>query len=88
MAAFQSHGLVERRARPAEALLASLVLREEELEEVMEGFWRKGGGEEGRLGTGVGSLDRALEGGLDGGRVVGVGAEAGGCGSEVSDGCL
>jgi hypothetical protein len=79
--------------RPAEALLASSLVQEEELDELIEeicGLGKKKGigrvGEEdmGRLGTGVKSVDDALDGGLVGGRVVGIWGESGGAGMEVS----
>ncbi|KAF2029346.1 hypothetical protein EK21DRAFT_113075 [Setomelanomma holmii] len=72
--------------RPAEVLLASSLVRDEELDRLLEGACglgkSKGGGEE-RLGTGAKSLDDALDGGLKGGKVTGIWEENGGGGMKV-----
>ncbi|KAF2249099.1 hypothetical protein BU26DRAFT_312056 [Trematosphaeria pertusa] len=75
-------------ARPAELLLASSLIGDEELEVLLEGVvagrvgpQQKRRGES--LGTGVKSLDEALDGGLEGGRVVCVSAGQGGGGVEL-----
>ena len=71
-------------ARPAEPLLASSLIGDEELEGVVAGSVgprQKRRGES--LRTGVKSVDEALEGGLEGGQVVGVSAGQGGSGVEV-----
>lgn len=80
---------LEGTARPAEPLLASSLVADGELEVLFErvvgavkGGRRRDGGE--RLETGVRSLDEALGGGLEVGRVVGVSCEAGGGMGDVS----
>lgn len=76
--------------RPAEPLLASAATTQEELgrlfDEVIGG--KKTRAREGVLKTGSESVDGALGGGLEGGRVVGVWGEAGGAGAEVRLLCL
>jgi RecA/RadA recombinase len=68
-------------ARAAEPLLASAVLEDEELDALFEGLGvgkRRDG--KIRVGTGVESVDNALQGGVVGGNIVGVWGE----GVEVS----
>ncbi|KAH7070497.1 hypothetical protein BKA63DRAFT_568878 [Paraphoma chrysanthemicola] len=81
----------------AEAVLASALLGEEELDGLIDAVWEMGVGkgkvvgsgglrakeEEGRIGTGVKSVDDALGGGVRGGRVMGVWGESGGGGMEI-----
>ncbi|KAL5441862.1 hypothetical protein PMIN06_009213 [Paraphaeosphaeria minitans] len=73
-------------ARPAEPILASAAITDEELgrlfDEVISGKPRPTKSE-GVLRTGSQSVDAALGGGLVGGRVVGVWGEAGGGGGEI-----
>jgi len=71
-------------ARPADPLLASSLLGDEALEGLVEGICRVGPKRGDGLRTGVRSLDDALDGGLRGGRVVGIWGEGTG-GSEVSE---
>lgn len=80
----------ESSARPAEPLLAAQLLGDEELDELLEdacsiGEKRKRRNKEKLLDTGVKSLDRALDGGLEVGKVVSISCEAGAGGSEVSE---
>ncbi|KAH7082195.1 hypothetical protein FB567DRAFT_447358 [Paraphoma chrysanthemicola] len=71
----------------AEAVLASALLGEEDLDGLIDGVWEMGVGkgkeEEGEIGTGVKSVDDALGGGVRGGRVMGVWGESGGGGMDV-----
>jgi predicted ATP-dependent serine protease len=76
-------------ARPAEPLLASHLIDDEELDELLESvcnatLGRKEKSEKERLQTGVKSLDDALGGELQSGRVVEVSGEVGAGASEVS----
>ncbi|KAL6704108.1 hypothetical protein ACN47E_008771 [Coniothyrium glycines] len=80
----------DMQARPAEALLASRMMRGEEVESLIAGVC--GGGADGArtqqtetevLGTGVESVDEVFAGGLEGARVVSLGAEPGAGGSEL-----
>jgi RecA/RadA recombinase len=76
--------------RPAEPSLASHLISDEELDELLESVCnvnvqRKKGGRGERLQTGVKSLDDAFGGGLQSGRVVGVSGEVGAGTSEVSN---
>lgn len=75
--------------RPAEPLLASHLIGEEDLEELLASvcnvnFQSKKKAEENRLQTGLKSLDEALGGGLKGGRVVGISGPVGAGANEVS----
>jgi hypothetical protein len=75
-------------ARPAEPLLASQVISDQELYHLLEaacngdGAKKRNQGE--LLSVGIKSLDDALGGGIVGGRVVGMSDEAGAGGSAVS----
>ena len=72
-------------ARPAEPLLARALVGDEELERLLEGVLSGKGvleEEDAKLSTGSRSVDEALEGGLEGGNVVGLWSEGGG-GAEV-----
>ena len=76
-------------ARPAEPLLASQLIGDQDLDELLESvcnvnLQHQNGVGENVLQTGVKSLDDALGGGMQSGRVVGVSGEAGAGGSEVS----
>lgn len=80
--------LVEDVTRAAEPLLASTLIGDGELEGLAEEVLDEKGGarrKEKLLETGIKSLDDALEGGLEGGGVVGVSGEVGAGGIEVSD---
>ncbi|KAL1797572.1 hypothetical protein ACET3X_004178 [Alternaria dauci] len=75
-------------ARPAEPRLASHLIDDEELDELLEslcdvGTERKAEYEKKRLRTGVKSLDDALDGGIESGWIVGVSGEAGVGASEI-----
>ena len=78
---------IEATARSAEPLLASQLISDEDLDSLLESVLKVNIGTRSsrkeRLGTGVKSLDDALNGGLEGGRVVGISGEAGAGGSEV-----
>ena len=79
---------IEATARSAELLLASQLISDEDLNSLLESVLKvnigTGSSRKERLGTGVKSLDDALNGGLEGGRVVGISGEAGAGGSEVN----
>lgn len=76
-------------ARPAEPLLASQLIGDQDLDELLESvcnvnLQHKHGVGKDVLQTGVKSLDDAFGGGMQSGRVVGVSGEAGAGGGEVS----
>jgi len=76
-------------ARPAEPLLASQLIGDQGLDELLESvcnvkIQHQNGFGGSVLQTGVRSLDDAFGGGIQSGRVVGVSGEAGTGGSEVS----
>ena len=76
-------------ARPAEPLLASQLIGDQDLDELLESvcnvnLQHQNGVGGNVLQTGVKSLDDAFGGGIQSGRVVGVSGEAGAGGSEVS----
>jgi hypothetical protein len=66
---------VTNQARPAEPVLASLLVSDDELDGLLSARKRTD-----LVGTGIKSVDDALDGGLDGGKVIAVSGE----GSEVS----
>jgi len=72
---------------PAQPLLASSFISDEELDAILEGVYspgiKKRREKRVRLQTGVKSVDDALGGGLVGGRVVSISGEPGGGSSEV-----
>ena len=74
--------------RSAEPLLASALVTDGELGEVyggvVKGVTSATVKHRGAVNTGSGSVDGALGGGLEGGKVVGVWGEVGGGGGEVS----
>ncbi|KAI4630694.1 hypothetical protein J4E80_001632 [Alternaria sp. BMP 0032] len=75
-------------ARPAEPLLASQLIGDQDLDELLESvcnvnLQHQNGVGENVLQTGVKSLDDAFDGGIQSGRVVGVSGEAGAGGSEI-----
>jgi hypothetical protein len=75
-----SRGNMAGEARPAEAVLARAMVGDEELEEVFGGLGVGKASDEdgsGKLSSGSGSVDDALEGGLVDGHVVGVWGESG-----------
>lgn len=78
---------LESQPRPAEPLLASQLIRDEELDALLEDVCtpctRNRAHELKLLATGVKSLDGALTGGLESGRVVEISSETG-IGNEVS----
>jgi RecA/RadA recombinase len=69
---------VANHARPAEPVLASLLVSDEELDGLLGARQRMD-----VVGTGIKSLDDALDDGLEGGRVIAVSGE----GSDVSASC-
>jgi len=76
-------------ARPAEPLLASQLIGDQDLDELLESvcnvnLQHHNGVEGNVLKIGVKSLDDAFGGGIQSGRVVGISGEAGAGGSEVS----
>ena len=75
-------------ARTAEPRLASQLISDEELDDLLESECNSSLGdktsEKERLGTGLKNLDRTLEGGFESGRVVEISGEAGAGASEVS----
>ena len=81
----------ESSARPAEPLLAAQLMSDEELDELLENACsigsRKRRDASNSLVTGVKSLDNALDGGLEGGKLVSISSEIGAGGSEVSTVC-
>lgn len=83
-------GSARAQARSAEVLLARDVIGEEEVRDLLGEICGVGlGGRDGtakmtRLGTGVRSLDEALDGGLSGGRISGIWGGVGVGASEVS----
>lgn len=74
------------RARPADALLASSLLSEDELGCLFDGLDVRKRRDEGLLGTGVRSVDEALDGGISSGRIVGIWGDGGE--NEVSIACF
>lgn len=75
-------------ARPAEPILASQLISDEELDDLLETVCNSGLGdktsEKERLGTGVKSLDDTLGGGFESGRIIAISGEAGAGANEVS----
>lgn len=69
--------------RPAEPLLASQILRDEDLDSLFDAILiadagtKKRAWETGSIGTGVKSVDEALGGGMRAGKVVSVSADVG-----------
>ncbi|KNG51048.1 hypothetical protein DDE82_007679 [Stemphylium lycopersici] len=74
-------------ARPAEPILASQLISDEELDDLLETVCNSGLGdktsEKERLGTGVKSLDDTLGGGFESGRIIAISGEAGAGANEI-----